>query len=570
MRKYLLKMVCIALCAFMLLPLYACGNNGGEAGGKTKIKISVYAAGYGTGWIEEACRLYTEDHPEIIFKIEANNRMFDTIKTRLETNTCDSDVVLIANANYSSLVARGVLEDLSDVYASVIPDTEDTTVKDVVPKIQYEYRLRNGKIYGVPWQDAYASGFIYNKKMFRENGWEIPDTMDEFFELCDKIAATGTAPLVFGGGQQNGYAINTLNQWFVEYYGYDYIVNTFMKYDTPEIYNFTQEGRQKVYETAAKLFQGKTSGGKDIVLSGSKAFTAQAAQREFIQGHAAMDICGNWFPTEMTAYLKGYPDFEYGYMPVPHINSDKKDYQGNDSSKVRYSLDGNMSKADYIKLVDDLVIDYKKGQKKEQLKKLWREKTGTESPRAWSEKFKTPILCIIPSEELQQAKKAFSCFDNATVSDTDIQDALNYFDILAVPVSSKHKDIAKDFLLSMYTKESYQTFVEANHGVLRPMNVNIDADALDDFSKTSYNYFNAGKQADQYIYECSLAPMAVNGYLALLISQNGNTLGNLINAASYTDAMNIAATAAADDYVRASEMWDFTNNKWKDSYLGVE
>lgn len=127
MRKYLLKMVCIALCAFMLLPLYACGNNGGEAGGKTKIKISVYAAGYGTGWIEEACRLYTEDHPEIIFKIEANNRMFDTIKTRLETNTCDSDVVLIANANYSSFVARGVLEDLSDVYASVIPDTEDTT-----------------------------------------------------------------------------------------------------------------------------------------------------------------------------------------------------------------------------------------------------------------------------------------------------------------------------------------------------------------------------------------------------------------------------------------------------------
>lgn len=87
-----------------------------------------------------------------------------------------------------------------------------------------------------------------------------------------------------------------------------------------------------------------------------------------------------------------------------------------------------MSKADYIKLIDDLVIDYKKGQKKEQLKKLWREKTGTESPRAWSEEFKTPILCMILPEELQQAKKAFSCFDNATVSDTDMQDSLNYLD----------------------------------------------------------------------------------------------------------------------------------------------
>ena len=255
-----------------------------------------------------------------------------------------------------------------------------------------------------------------------------------------------------------------------------------MKYDSPEIYHFTQEGRQKVYETAAQLFQGKTAHGKDIVLAGSKSFTAQAAQREFIQGHAAMDICGNWFPTEMTAYLKGYPDFEFGYMPVPHINADQKDYAGKDSSKVRYSLDGN---------------------------------------------------------------------------------------ILAIPASSQYKTIAKDFLLSMYTKESYQSFVEENNGVLRPMNVEIDSSALDAFSKASYDYFNAGKQAGEYIYECSLAPMAVNGYLALLISQNGNTLGNLINAESYEAAMSVAAVAAADDYARASEMWDAAKNQWKDSYLGV-
>ncbi len=88
-----------------------------------------------------------------------------------------------------------------------------------------------------------------------------------------------------------------------------------------------------------------------------------------------------------------------------------------------------MTKADYIKLVDDLVSDYKKNQKKEQLKKLWKEKTGTDSPRAWSEQYKTPILCMIPKEELQKAKKAFSCFESLVVSDTDIQDALTYFDM---------------------------------------------------------------------------------------------------------------------------------------------
>lgn len=481
--KTLKKILCTALCAVMALSFAACNSDDtNNPGAEHTLKVSVYAAGYGTAWIEEACRIYSESHKDVAFKIEANNRMFDTIKTRLETDTCDSDIVLIANANYSSLVALNKLEDLSDLYEMTIPDTQNTTVKDVIPEIQYQYRERNGKIYGVPWQDAYASGFIYNKKMFEANHWEIPTTMDEFFVLCDKIAETGVAPLVFGGGQQNGYASGMLNQWFVEYYGYDYIANTFMKYDTPEIYNFTQAGRQKVYETAARLLQGQTSSGKDIVLAGSKAFTAQAAQREFIQGHAAMDICGNWFPTEMTAYLKGYPDFEFGYMPVPHINADKKDYAGNDSSRVRYSLDGN---------------------------------------------------------------------------------------ILAIPASSQYKEIAKDFLLSMYTKESYQSFVESNHGVLRPVNLEIETETLSDFAKASCDYFSAGKEANQYIYECSLAPMAVNGYLALLISQNGNTLGNLINAQSYESAMSVASVAAADDYARASEMWDSAKNQWKDSYLGV-
>lgn len=88
-----------------------------------------------------------------------------------------------------------------------------------------------------------------------------------------------------------------------------------------------------------------------------------------------------------------------------------------------------MSKADYVNLVDGLVFDYKKNQKKEQLKKLWRERTGTESPREWSEKFKTPILCMIPTNELPKAKKAFNCFGSSMVSDTDIQDALTYLNM---------------------------------------------------------------------------------------------------------------------------------------------
>lgn len=132
MKKILSAVLCVAMGAMLSLGVAGCSGSGGNdinPDADTTLKVSVYAAGYGTGWIEEACRIYSEDHPEVGFSIEANNRMFDTIKTRLETGTCDSDIVLVANANYSSLVALGVLEELSGVYNAVIPGTEGTTVR---------------------------------------------------------------------------------------------------------------------------------------------------------------------------------------------------------------------------------------------------------------------------------------------------------------------------------------------------------------------------------------------------------------------------------------------------------
>ena len=34
--------------------------------------------------------------------------------------------------------------------------------------------------------------------MFKEHGWEIPETWDEFIDLCDEIEKAGIQPLYFG------------------------------------------------------------------------------------------------------------------------------------------------------------------------------------------------------------------------------------------------------------------------------------------------------------------------------------------------------------------------------------
>lgn len=82
--------------------------------------------------------------------------------------------------------------------------------------------------------------------------------------------------------------------------------------------------------------------------------------------------------------------------------------------------------------------DYRKGQVKDQLFRLWSERTGgTKSPKHWSEYYKTPILCCIDPEIYGEAKKAFAVLNSSQHSESEIKMALefcegaDFFDVIA-------------------------------------------------------------------------------------------------------------------------------------------
>lgn len=71
--------------------------------------------------------------------------------------------------------------------------------------------------------------------------------------------------------------------------------------------------------------------------------------------------------------------------------------------------------------------DYRKGQVKDQLFRLWSERTGgTKSPKHWSEHYKTPILCCIDPEIYGEAKKAFAVLNSSQHSESEIKMALEF------------------------------------------------------------------------------------------------------------------------------------------------
>ncbi len=95
-------------------------------------------------------------------------------------------------------------------------------------------------------------------------------------------------------------------------------------------------------------------------------------------------------------------------------------------------------KADYLNQVEAKVAAYKEGQKNTQLKKLWREKTRTGSPRDWSKKYKMPILCLVPDSEVAKAKAAFGAVNRPKADEQSIDRAMEYF------ASAKFFDLLDD------------------------------------------------------------------------------------------------------------------------------
>lgn len=51
--------------------------------------------------------------------------------------------------------------------------------------------------YAIPYT-ANAAGVLYNKDMFEEHGWEIPNSWGELQALCADIQSEGILPFYFG------------------------------------------------------------------------------------------------------------------------------------------------------------------------------------------------------------------------------------------------------------------------------------------------------------------------------------------------------------------------------------
>ena len=184
--KWLKCLGMVLCCMAAVLPLQGCG----ATSDKIEIEIVQYkpeAANYFKTVEDE----FNATHDDIHLTISSPNDAMTILKTRFIREDYPDIIGIGGDINYSYFVDAEILADISNY--SGLKDINQGYL-DIAESLEL---VPTDGTYIIPYV-ANAAGILYNRDMFAEHGWQIPETWSELLQLCEDIKAEGILPFYFG------------------------------------------------------------------------------------------------------------------------------------------------------------------------------------------------------------------------------------------------------------------------------------------------------------------------------------------------------------------------------------
>lgn len=197
------------------------------------------------------------------------------------------------------LYQSGGLLDVTDIWETAIS-------ADDVPQTLASGFTFDDRQYGISLNSAYWVVF-YNKRVFEDNGLEVPTTWDEFLNVCETLKSADVTPLYATiDGRWPAFI------WFEE----------FLIRNDPDFYVELTEGRAsytddtavKAMEDWRALFDNEYFSALDIPMDSN-------VTGMFANGEIAMIPVGTWFQQQIMAQDL-VPGEDYDAFILPNVNPD--------------------------------------------------------------------------------------------------------------------------------------------------------------------------------------------------------------------------------------------------------
>ena len=188
-KKLICGLTALLLAGCGLTGLMRCGKQE-TAAGKTEIEIVSYKK-EAVDTFNEIAEKFNETHDDIHLTIDSPNEAMTILKTRFIREDYPDIVVIGGDMDYSNFLDSDLFADISDL--DVLSETKSSYL-DMDKQLEF---IPQEGTYALPYV-ANAAGILYNKDLFEEHGWKVPQTWSEFMALCEQIQSAGVQPLYFG------------------------------------------------------------------------------------------------------------------------------------------------------------------------------------------------------------------------------------------------------------------------------------------------------------------------------------------------------------------------------------
>ena len=433
--KKALSLACAAVFAVsMTAGMTACNTSIGAQEGE--LTIHYYEGGYGTEWLETACQMYKEKHPDFKYKLIGDTTITNTVFIYLKSGQNLSDIYMTQGSSaWPEWVTLGYLENLESVYESEVETSQgkqkikDYMDSDLVKKNYIQRFYGQGSYY--PWLMPWSSigiSFAYDEDILLStkhtvavegsaftvgDNWTAPPrTVNELAAYCTDILARGDGikPLSLPFADGMHWLNYFMSVWWAQYQGV-YEENTLNVKEGDgayyDFYNFEnadvwkQVGIQSALDQWRTLIIGEDGNWKNTVPN-IQEHSVQEAERIFARGEAALMLAGSFSYNEMKDYIV-HTDHTFKMMSMPLFG---------DGTKAQKNEDGTTTEINYFVQEDSMFVPAKAVNKElakdflaflcnEEVLLMFTEKTGTMRP------FKYNPFELMPEKEWGPYTKSY-------------------------------------------------------------------------------------------------------------------------------------------------------------------
>ena len=202
-------------------------------------------------------------------------------KTKLATmmaSDAEPDIIFTYELGYlGNFVDGGKIVDLQEYFDN------DKEWADSFNDGTTDQETYDGHIYGVPTAQTMAVMY-YNKRIFEENGLEVPTSYDEYLQVCKTLKENGITPVALASTSDDAWLVS------------QYIQQLSDGIAGESLFNSLKEGsgswNDEAFIKAGNLFQDEIN--NEYFETGFTGVGGDEARALFQQGQTAMYFNGTW------------------------------------------------------------------------------------------------------------------------------------------------------------------------------------------------------------------------------------------------------------------------------------